>query len=99
MAQEYGGHLASMESAADEAWLKATFFDAGLVSGDVYIGYTDEAAEGSFLWTSGAPLTHSNWASGEPNNYDGHEDYTAWAGGQWNDVDGYTDLPSLIQRP
>jgi hypothetical protein len=99
LAQEYGGHTVSMEDPAEELWLKNAFFTSGLVSGNVYIGLTDEDVEGSFQWSSGTASSHSNWASGEPNNYNGSEDYTTWAGGQWNDVNGSTDYPSLIQKP
>lgn len=99
LAIEYGGHLVSMADAAEEAWLKSTFFTSGLISGGAYIGLTDEDVEGSFQWSSGAFLTHSNWASGEPNNSGGFEDYAEWSGGSWNDVSGYSDRPGLIQRP
>ena len=80
LAQEYGGHTVSMADLAEELWLKNVFFTSGLVSGNVYIGLTDEDVEGSFQWSSGAASGYSNWASGEPNNYSGSEDYTAWAG-------------------
>ena len=99
LARDYGGHLVSMADAAEEAWLVNTFYTSGLIAGSAYIGYTDENVEGFFQWTSGAFLTHDNWASGEPNNYGGFEDYTDWNGGGWNDVDGFSNRPSLIQRP
>ncbi|MDF1799126.1 MAG: M12 family metallo-peptidase [Planctomycetota bacterium] len=97
-AQQHGGHLASLTSPAVEAWLKTTFVDSGLLSGSAYIGFNDQASEGSFSWISGDPASYTNWASGEPNDFNGYEDYAAWNGGPWNDIDGYVARPALIQR-
>lgn len=63
---------------------------------DNWIGLTDregwapDASEGNFRWTSGAPVTYTNWADGEPNDYkatpEGGEDAGQMGGnGQWND--------------
>lgn len=95
---EHGGDLASIDSAALETWLRQTFFDAGLVSGTVYIGMTDNTSEGSFKWSNGNPVFYTNWAGGEPNDWNGFEDYASWAGGAWNDLSGFDDLPALIER-
>eukprot|EP00600_Ochromonadales_sp_CCMP1393_P001522 CAMPEP_0174989778 /NCGR_PEP_ID=MMETSP0004_2-20121128/20924_1 /TAXON_ID=420556 /ORGANISM="Ochromonas sp., Strain CCMP1393" /LENGTH=586 /DNA_ID=CAMNT_0016243251 /DNA_START=85 /DNA_END=1846 /DNA_ORIENTATION=- len=61
------------------------------LSGDnVYIGYTDTAVEGTFEWFAGCDSTYTNWnsAGGEPNNFNGDEDYSILvvAAGLWNDV-------------
>ncbi len=34
----------------------------------LYIGLTDEATEGTWVWIDNTPLTVDQWASGEPNN-------------------------------
>ena len=34
----------------------------------LYIGLTDEATEGTWVWIDNTPLTANQWASGEPNN-------------------------------
>ena len=98
LAKEYGGQLASIESAALETWLKQTFFNSGLAKGPLYLGFTDETSEGLFHWTDGAPVVFTHWASGEPNDWNGFEDYATFAGGAWNDVDGFAQLPALIAR-
>ena len=98
LAHEHGGELASVTNAALELWFKQTFFDTGLASGPVYLGFTDETSENVFYWTNGAPVLFTHWGTGEPNDWNGFEDYTTFAGGAWNDVDGFDALPALIQR-
>ena len=42
---------------------------AALIGGaDAFVGARDVVTEGTFLWSSGAGLTFTNWRSGEPNN-------------------------------
>ena len=98
VAREHGGEVASLDTAALELWLRQTFFDSGLASGTIWIGMTDETSEGSFFWVNGTPVTHSNFGSGQPDDWQGYEDYASWSGGPWNDLSGYEDLPALIER-
>jgi len=57
----------------------------------LWIGFNDIAKEGSFVWSSGEKVTFKAWASGEPNNVNGNEDFvTIYPGnhpsaGKWND--------------
>lgn len=76
-----GGHLVTFNDAAEELWAKATF--GGYT---FWIGMNDIAVEGSWGWTSGEPVTYTNWGGGEPNNY-GNEDWAVmnWGGAGWND--------------
>ena len=86
-----GGHLATIDDAAENTFVRATFADAP-GSGRVWIGLNDAATEGAFVYTSGAPFVYSNWDPGEPNNSN-DEDYVAMysGNGRWVDV---RDLPS-----
>jgi hypothetical protein len=81
-----GGHLVTINDAAENDWVVTTFNDFHL-----WIGLNDELNEGQFIWPSGQPVSFVNWASSEPNNLGGNEDYAQifnWsqAGRKWNDV-------------
>jgi len=59
-----GGHLATIKNAQENATVTA------LVSttASAFLGANDLVVEGTFRWPDGAPLTYTNWRSGEPNN-------------------------------
>jgi len=83
-----GGHLATVRSGTENAWLVQTF---GFVP-NLYIGLNDITVENNFVWVSGDGSTFRNWAGPyEPNNAFGDEDCTILshgptAVGLWNDV-------------
>jgi hypothetical protein len=81
-AQAIGGHLVTLNSAAENNWL-----DAQIGSSVVWIGINDIATEGNFVWSSGISSSYTNWASGEPNNSGGNQDYGVLDGGanKWYD--------------
>jgi len=62
-AELWGGHLATVRSAAEDVWLGQTF--AGR---DLFIGYHDSAQEGTFEWTSGEALGYEGWRPGQPDD-------------------------------
>lgn len=62
-----GGHLAVINDTAENENVVAVA--AGL---HVWIGYTDVAEEGTWLWIEGAS-TFTHWATSEPNNTGGVE--------------------------
>ncbi|MEL6866959.1 MAG: lectin-like protein, partial [Bacteroidota bacterium] len=42
--------------------------------------------EGVFEWVNGDPVTYTNWYPGQPNNYNGNQDYVELLNnGKWND--------------
>ncbi len=87
---DLGGHLVTINDAAEEAWLRATFG----IDTRYWIGFNDAASEGNWVWVSGEPVTYINWDGGEPNNQTPPpqgEDYGVlnWntSTGGWNDWD------------
>ena len=84
-----GGHLVTINDAAEQSWIVETF---GSADRSIWIGFTDAGTEGVWRWVSGQPATYTNWASGEPNN-DGPENWGhlwpvgfADRGSMWNDA-------------
>ena len=79
--------LASVRSQAEQDGLATATSGFGYL----YIGFSDEVKEGTFVWDDGWTGTFTAWNGGEPNNYLGGEDYTLfnWGGnGAWNDING-----------
>lgn len=86
-----GGHLVTINDAAENEWLAATFGDSR------WIGFTDEASEGNWVWVSGEPVTYTSWNSGEPNN-SGNEDYgMIYSNGKWNDAPLSSSMQGIIE--
>ncbi len=83
---ELGGHLVTVNDAAEQNWIVSNFVDPP----KLWIGLNDVATEGTFVWSSSEPVTYTRWAPGEPNNYN-NEDYVfifnqPWWNWAWNDV-------------
>ena len=70
-AQSLGGHLVTINDQGEQDWVLSTLSPFG----HLWIGMTDEAEEGTWVWSSGEAVTYTNWASGQPNNNDN------WYGG------------------
>jgi hypothetical protein len=107
LAISQGGYLASVLSQAENDFLRTTFSS---VLGPSWIGLTDQAVEGTFVWTSGEPVSYTNWAPGEPNNQSGIEDFgLILSNGSWNDgtdsgglfrgIIEFNDNPAAVPEP
>ncbi len=88
-----GGHLATVRNEEENIFI---YNEVQRLNGAVrraWIGLTDVAQQGTYVWTSGEPVTYTNWAAGEPNHAGGVEFYAQipWYSTQWNDN---RDLPS-----
>ncbi|XP_038055115.1 alpha-N-acetylgalactosamine-specific lectin-like [Patiria miniata] len=83
------GHLASVASAKENTFLFAMWKSARTTTtGGLWIGFTDQAVEGKFIWTDGSQVSYTRWSSGQPDDWRRLEDCThMWHDrhGQWND--------------
>jgi hypothetical protein len=78
-----GGHLVTITSPEEQAFLDANFFGFGY-----FIGLSDAGAEGTFAWVTGEPTTYLHWHPVQPDNFGGNEDFVQVrsSDGLWNDV-------------
>lgn len=93
-AQSLGGNVISISDATENAI-------AGQVGGSSpFIGLSDAASEGNFVWFDGTPLTYTNWFSGFPRNVDGTDDYVVMnVSDQWVDVNAQIQRPYILEVP
>uniref|UniRef100_A0A4Y0BCQ8 C-type lectin domain-containing protein n=1 Tax=Anopheles funestus TaxID=62324 RepID=A0A4Y0BCQ8_ANOFN len=85
-----GGHLASIESAEENARVEAAIRAVGDFTKEWIIGATDLGAEGNFVWIGlNKKATYLNFGPGEPSNNGGTENCLVMGSGgvsKWNDV-------------
>lgn len=100
---ELGGHLVTVNDAAENKWLVDTYStNPNLVQGP-WIGLSDADNEGIWKWVSEENISYSNWYSGEPNNSFGRspegEDYghILLQTGNWNDIANFSDYGGVNQ--
>jgi hypothetical protein len=82
-AEAVGGHLVTISSQAENDWVWRTF---GGPDHSLWIGLSDLAEEGTWVWTNGEPVTYTNWDVGEPNNLGGEDYGQLFMAGTWNDT-------------
>ncbi|MGI0483228.1 clostripain-related cysteine peptidase [Geminocystis sp. CENA526] len=94
------GHLVTVTSEEENEFIYsnilpiAQFYD---YSGP-WIGATDQETEGVWQWVTGETWNYISWAVGQPDNYNGTDNFayyndTSWK--NWNDY-GYTTLKGYI---
>ncbi|GMV41342.1 MAG: hypothetical protein AMXMBFR64_30580 [Myxococcales bacterium] len=84
--QALGADLVSIETVQERDWLRTNA--PGVASNSHWIGLSDLATEGVFVWVNGTTPGFWGFAGGEPNDWGGNEDCTEmYANGAWNDLD------------
>ncbi len=84
--QGWGGELASLHWRTDNDQARSLADQLCGKDAAVWIGLSDRAVEGKYVWSDGEPGDFSYFNSGEPNN-SGNEDYIQMVpGGRWNDI-------------
>uniref|UniRef100_G1QEF7 C-type lectin domain-containing protein n=1 Tax=Myotis lucifugus TaxID=59463 RepID=G1QEF7_MYOLU len=65
-----------------------------------FLGITDEATEGQFVYVTGGRLTYSNWKKDEPNDFGSGEDCVCLQqDGIWNDVSCSSSFVAVCEFP
>ncbi len=98
LCERSGLYLASIDSALENAWVRATAKGAGIES--AWLGARDAAAEGTWLWIDGRQFwqgnalrtpvagTYAAWFSGQPTNDGGAQDCLLMrADGLWEAIE------------
>lgn len=85
--ESLGGHLATITSAEENAFLYAYIKSLGYQN--AYFGFTDSEKEGEWKWVTNEAVSYTNWHSSEPNAESASEDwamfYWKFSDGTWND--------------
>ncbi|MGI8966091.1 MAG: C-type lectin domain-containing protein [Limisphaerales bacterium] len=96
-----GGHLVTINDAVENAFVLSTFTNTAVAHAppsskiSLWIGLSDAQTEGTFIWSSGAPVLFTNWAPIQPEGNVADEDYAGifanweyFGGtiGQWHDI-------------
>jgi hypothetical protein len=102
MAENLGGTLATIDDAAEAAFLATNLGPKirGLGNAGVWIGLSDELVENTFAWDDGAPFFFGSWAANEPNDFGDEDGVELRAYGndfRWNDVPLDTPRVGLVE--
>jgi hypothetical protein len=83
-AESAGGYLATVTTMAENDWIVQAL---GMASrAPAWLGGSDAAVEGTWLWDGGEVWDASNWAPGEPSDVSSTENWIAMApDGTWTD--------------
>jgi len=89
-----GWDLATIESTGENNFVKSLLNNGLPERSHFWIGGTDQATEGTWIWVDGTPWSFTDWWAGAPDDPTGDEDFTAYdlRGGNWAWNDAPNDL-------
>ena len=67
--EENGGHLVTITSADEQAFIRGQLESDGLQKQHYWLGGTDLENEGTWSWITGEPFTYTNWDPGDGANH------------------------------
>ena len=98
-----GGHLATIRSYEEQHFLIEAF--QSTARSRFWIGLSDQAQEGTYVWTSGEPLRYFDWnATWFPGQGTADEDFVgidlSWYQSHWDEVaDGASGFHGIVELP
>lgn len=107
-----GYQLATIQNATDQRII-SNLIEQGTVDVGAWIGASDATLEGTWVWDDadktrfwvgaddGVPVdgAYSDWNDGEPNNFEGNEDYASIrSDGKWNDLPASSTLKYYVTQ-
>jgi len=95
----FGGDLLRIDDDAEHAAVVDLPAPPGAVPGGWFIGLSDVALRGTFVWVDGGALDFTAWNPAEPNDAAGDEDCVEMdpAAGGWNDVPCSSARPFICE--
>lgn len=94
-AQSLGGHLVSINSSEEQAWVTSIFASFGGVNRSLWIGLNDIRILGTHEWSNGDATPYRNWRDAEPNTFYGINHCVRIIGPAYNDP-GYWVVDTTI---
>jgi len=89
----WGGHLVTIMSGGENDFVNS------ICPGNCWIGLSDSAKEGTFVWVTGDALGYNQWSSGEPNDWLWAEDCAHMKGnGKWNDDECDSNFAFICEK-
>ncbi|MBF0538010.1 MAG: VCBS repeat-containing protein [Nitrospirae bacterium] len=103
--ERLGGHLATVTSDSENKFLTDTSLFPSDSYGTCWLGATDTALNGTWVWVTVEQWQFTAWGTGEPNNYGGNEHCLTYYNApgytqqysKWNDADCSTLQPVLCE--
>lgn len=95
----HAAHLVTITSRAEDTFVARLIPELGNYD-RVWIGLSDAANHGQWLWITGEPLKYTNWAKRQPDNLRGNQHHAqiGFAGTkQWSDGDGTGKHPFVCE--